>query len=169
MKRLVLLLQLASVLGMWIMTSQTWAGARISETQQQVEITGLEAYPQITVSLVVWLLLVFVAGYVKSFFGRFLLSAISVLTTAILAPTWFESASGSLTILSQKISKLTGVSDWASQGSLISNSYYNHLAADLFIIFLIVAFASSMTRYWLPAKGAKIIELKTRIDDLPQW
>jgi hypothetical protein len=165
----VLLFQLLSVFGMWLMTSQTWASATITESQMRVEVSGLEAYPQITVSLVVWLLLVFVAGYVKSFFGRFLLSAVSILTTAILSPTWFESASGSLSILSPKIGKLTGVSDWATQGSLISNESYNHLAADLFIIFLIIAFASSITRYWLPSKGTRITSLKTRIDDLPRW
>jgi len=169
MKKIVVLFQLISLAMMWIFASQTWALAVITDTEQTVQVSGLEAYPQIAIALVVWPLVAFVGRYTKSLFGRFMLTCVSFLTVAILSPIWFESAAGSLTILSPLIAKATGVSDWAAQSELISNGTYNHLSADLFVIFLIVSFIASITGSWTPSKGTKATPLTTRIDNLPSW
>jgi hypothetical protein len=154
---------------MWVLASQTWASAVIIDTDQAVQISGLEAYPQISIALVVWLLIAFVVRYTRSLFSRFMLTAVLFLSVAILAPILFESSSGSLTILSPSLAKATGVSDWTTQSNLISDGIYNHLAADLFLVFLIVGFLASAVRNWQPAKGRTGSVLTTRIDDLPSW
>lgn len=168
MKRLIVLTQLLSIALLWIFGSQVWASATITEQAKAIEITGLEAYPQLLVGLVVWLLIAFVARYVKSLFGKFLLTAITVLLIATMSPVWFESASGSLSVLGPSISKFTGVSDWASQSPLLSNGFYNHLAADLFVIALIICFTATVIRIWQNSAndGSKPL---TRIDQLPKW
>ena len=168
MKRLVVSVQLLSIALLWIFGSQVWASATITDQAKSIQVTGLEAYPQLLVGLVVWLLIAFVARYVKSLFGKFLLTAVTVLLIATMSPVWFESASGSLSVLSSSISKLTGVSDWASQSQLLSDGYYNHLAADLFVIFLILCFTTSIVRIWqnTSSDGSKPL---TRIDQLPKW
>jgi hypothetical protein len=169
MKRIVVLSQILSLAMMWIFASQTWASGVVTDTAQTIQVSGLEAYPQITIALVVWLLVAFVGRYTKTLFGRFMLTCVSMLTVAILSPIWFESAAGSLTILSPQIAKATGVSDWPAQSQLISNGTYNHLSADLFVIFLIAGFIASITASWIPAKGSKATPLTTRIDNLPSW
>ncbi len=169
MKRIVVLSQILSLAMMWIFASQTWASGAVTDTAQTIQVSGLEAYPQITIALVVWLLVAFVGRYTKSLFGRFMLTCVSMLTVAILSPIWFESAAGSLTILSPLIAKASGISDWAAQSELISNGTYNHLSADLFVIFLIVGFIASIAASWIPAKGLKATPLTTRIDNLPSW
>lgn len=154
---------------MWVLASQTWASANIEETNQPISVTGLEAFPQLTISLVIWLLIAFVSGYLKSLFPRFLLSAISVFNLAIQAPVLFESAGGSLSVLSSAITRLTGVSGWDSQEVLITNGEYGHFVADLFIVLLLVCFMATVTRIWLKSTFRNEKALVTRIDDLPKW
>jgi len=168
-RRLALVAQLASIVGMWILSSQVWASANITETNKPVQVSGLEAYPQLSITLVVWLLICFVSGYAKSLFPRFILSAISIFTVSIQAPVWFESASGSLAVLGTSVAKITGVSDWEAQQNLIDAGFYNHFAADLFVILLIICFIATITRIWARTSAAKSTPLTTRIDDLPNW
>jgi hypothetical protein len=167
-KRLVVSAQLLSISLLWIFGSQVWASATITDQARSIQVTGLEAYPQLLVGLVVWLLIAFVSRYVKSLFGKFLLTAVTVLLIATMSPVWFESASGSLSVLSPSVAKLTGVSDWASQSQLLSNGFYNHFAADLFVITLIVCFSATVIRIWKNTSpdGSKPL---TRIDQLPKW
>ena len=168
MKRLLIPIQLASIAVLWILGSQTWASAFVAETQQEVQVSGLEAYPQLSIVLAVWLLIAFVARYLRSLFARFMMSAVLVLSMAILSPILFESASGSLAILSPSLSKATGVSDWATQSNLIDGGFYNHLATDLFVVFLVIGFIASTANCWQAPKGQKS-SLSTRIDELPKW
>ena len=168
MRRIALITQVASIVFLWVFGSQVWAEATVTEQAKLIQISGLEAYPQLTIGMVVWLLIAFVSKYIKSLFGKFIISAASVLIVATMSPIWFESASGSMTILGPQISKLTGVSDWGSQVALISNENYNHLAADLFVILLVVCFASTLIRIW-QRNGEKGAVPLTRIDQLPKW
>jgi hypothetical protein len=169
MKKIVVTLFAASVISMWILASQVWAQSDIIESGTNVSITGLAAYPQLTFILVAWTIILAIGRYIKSFFGKFLMSAISILLFATAAPVWFESASGSMAILSPQISKVTGVSDWVSQGELLTNSFYNHLSADLFVIALITGLISSLIFLWMGLTRSGSGAFATRIDNLPRW
>lgn len=168
-RRIALFLNLVSLALAWFFSSQTWASTTISETQTQVSISGLDAYPQITFILLIGLLMLWVSRYLNSIFGKFIASSVTFLLFATASPVWFESASGSLAILSSQISKLTGVSDWLGQSELIKGSFYNHIAADSFVILLIVWLVSFLIILWSRPKGRAKAEFVTRIDKLPSW
>jgi len=169
LRRLVVFLFAGSVLAMWIFASQAWAASDIVDSATRVSITGLEAYQQLTFILVAWTLILFIGAYIKTFFAKFLVSSISMLLFATAAPVWFESASGSLAILSTQIAAVTGVSGWSSQKDLLTNSTYNHLAADLFVLALIVGLVSSLFHLWIGISRSESKALATRIDNLPRW
>jgi len=169
MRRSAVLLNLVCILVMFILGSQVWASAVVTESISAIQISGLEAFPQLSVILVAWLLIVFISRYTKSLFGRFILSAVLVLLFATATPVWFESAAGSLSILGPQIADLTGVGDWASQQELISSSSFNHLFADVFIIALIVSLGLSLYSIWTSPAGGPVKNLTTRIDRLPKW
>ncbi len=168
-RRYALLLNLLCILAMFLLGSQVWASATVTESMKVVQISGLEAFPQLSVILVAWLLIVFISRYTKSLFGRFILSAVLMLLFATATPVWFESAAGSLAILGPQIGAITGVGDWNAQASLISNSNFNHLFADFFIISLIVSLGLSLYAIWTSPSGAAAKNLTTRIDRLPKW
>jgi hypothetical protein len=169
MRRLVVFLFAGSVVAMWIFASQDWAASDIVDSATRVSITGLETYPQLTFILLAWSLILFIGAYIKTFFGKFLVSAISILLFATAAPVWFESASGSLAILSIQIAEVTGVSGWSSQTDLLNNPTYNHIAADLFVIALIIGLISSLLHLWIGIARSESKALVTRIDNLPRW
>ena len=169
MRRISFLLNLGSTFSAWIFASQVWASTTVIESQTRLSVTGIDAYPQITFILLTGLLILWLTRYLNSLFAKFLTSAIVILLFATASPTWFESASGSLSILSPQISKSTGVSDWLGQSELIQNSSYNHLSADLFVISLISWFISLLIILWSKKKGQKDTNLATRIDNLPSW
>lgn len=152
------------------MASQTWASAVVTDSRTAISISAIDAYPQLTLILVAWTLAFWLARYLKSFFTRFIVTAVIVLLFASAFPIWFESASGSLQVLSPQIAKLTGISDWETQSGLLSQGYYNHFAADFFIILLVMALVAAIVSIWLPAKGQKLSsQFTTRIDNLPSW
>lgn len=169
MRRIVIFLFACSVISMWIMASQVWAQAEIIGSNTLVSITGLNAYPQLTFILVAWSIIFAIGRYINSIFGKFLISSVSVLLFATAAPVWFESASGSMSILSPEITKVTGISDWISQGDVITNPIYNHLSADLFLIGMIVGLVSSLFYLWMGLRSADSRNFTTRIDNLPRW
>jgi hypothetical protein len=169
MRRYAVLLNLICILLMFFLGSQVWASAIVSESMIAVQISGLEAFPQLSVILVACLLIVFISRYTKSLFGRFILSAVLILLFATATPVWFESAAGSLAILGPQIGALTGVGDWTAQQVLISSASFNHLFADIFIIALIVSLGLSLYSIWTSAPGGPGKNLTTRIDRLPQW
>lgn len=168
MKRFTLLIQLSSVIALFVLGSQSWAEAIVTDQEKLVSISGLEAYPQMSIGITILLLISLVSRYVKSLFGKFLLSAVAFLVLATLAPVWFESSAGSLSILGPQIGAITGVSDWEAQASLITQGVYNHLASDLFVIALIFCFVSTLLRVWQIQGAATKVSL-TRIDQLPKW
>ena len=169
MRRISILVNLVSILFAWIFASQVWASTTVIESQSSLSVSGLDAYPQITFILLTGILVLWLTRYLNSLFAKFLTTAVVILLFATASPTWFESASGSLSILSPQISKSTGVSDWLGQSELIQNSIYNHLSADLFVISLISWFASLVIILWSKKKGQKDNNLATRIDNLPSW
>lgn len=169
LRRIALPLNLIALIAAWALASQAWASTTITETQTEISISGLDAYPQITFILLTGLLILWVSKYLGSIFGKFLTSAVTFLLFATATPIWFESASGSLAILSPQISKLTGVSDWLGQSELIQDSQYDHLAADSFVIALIVWLVTLIYRLWSRPKGQAKTEFVTRIDKLPSW
>ena len=154
----------------WITSSQVWATAVIAESQAEVSNTAIEGYPQLTFVLITWVLTFWLIRYLKSVFSQFLVSAVSLLLFSTLFPIWFDSASGSITILSGLIAKKTGVSDWEGQRLLLASSEFNHLAADGFVISIVVAFVALLFLIWLPKNsGEKTPRFVTRIDNLPSW
>lgn len=169
MRRYAVYLNLLCIVSMFLLGSQVWASATISDSMIVVQISGLEAFPQLSVILVAWLLIVFISRYAKSLFGRFILSAVLTLLFATATPVWFESAAGSLAILGPQIGEMTGVGDWTSQQTLISDPSFNHLFADAFIIALIVSIGLSLYSIWTSPAGAPARNLTTRIDRLPKW
>lgn len=169
MRRISLLTHLGSTILAWFFASQVWASATVIESQNNLSVSGLDAYPQITFILLTGLLILWLTRYLNSLFAKFLTTAVVILLFATASPTWFESASGSLSILSPQISKATGVSDWLGQSELITNSFYNHFAADLFVIFLITWFISLVSLLWMKKKNQNATNLVTRIDNLPSW
>lgn len=169
MRRLFLVTNLLSIGVAWFSASQIWASATISETGQLVSISGLDAYPQVTFLLLTGVLIVWLTRYLTSLFSKFLASAVAVLLAATSAPIWFESAAGSISILTPQIAKLTGVSDWLGQSELIELIVYNHLFSDTFILTLIFWFFSVLGLIWAPRASSKSDKLVTRIDNLPSW
>lgn len=169
LKRLIAPAIFLSVIAMWVFAAQTWASANIRDTETQIAVSALDAYPQLTLIFVSWLLILFITRYVQSLFGRFILSAVLILLFATAAPVWFESASGSLNILREQIAAKTAVSDWQAQLELIDNGVYNHLYADGFVLLLIASLTLSLVQVWFgQSRNSKARNL-TRIDSLPKW
>ena len=154
---------------MWLLASQVWASATFTESSTAISVSAIEAYPQLTLIFVAWLLIIFIARYTKSLFGRFILSAVQVLLFSTAAPIWFESASGSLNILRDSITAKTGISDWQAQLQLISQTSYNHLLADTFVIVLVLGFTLSLGQIWFGKNKGNSPKNLTRIDTLPKW
>lgn len=169
MRRVALLVNLASLIAAWVLAAQVWASTTVNESQARLSISGLDAYPQLTFLMLTGLLILWLARYLNSIFSKFLTSAVVVLLFATASPVWFESASGSLSILGPQIAKATGVSDWIGQSDLIHSSFYNHIVADSFVIALILWFASLVLILWLKRAGESKKEFVTRIDNLPSW
>jgi len=169
LRRIALAINAVSVIAAWFFASQEWAATTVIESQNRITVSGLDAYPQITFILLTGVLILWLTRYLNSLFSRFLTTAVVVLLFATASPTWFESASGSLSILSPQISKATGVSDWLGQSELIQASVYNHFAADLFVVFLIAWFVSLVVLLWMRQRNQKATNLVTRIDKLPSW
>lgn len=169
MRRLALLVNLASLIGSWILASQVWAAATVTVTQTRLEISGLDAYPQLSFLLLTGLLILWLSRYLNSIFSKFLTTAVVFLLLATASPVWFESASGSLAILGPQIAKATGVSDWLGQSELIQGGFYNHTIADSFVIALILWFLSLVFLLWTKRAGESKKEFVTRIDNLPSW
>lgn len=154
----------------WITASQVWARAVIAESQAEVTSTAIDGYPQLTFVLITWVLIFWLIRYLKSVFSQFLVSAVMVLLFSTLFPVWFDSASGSLTILAGSIAKKTGVSDWEGQRLLLATSEFNHLAADVFVISIVAAFVALLFLIWLPRnRSGNTSRFVTRIDNLPSW
>lgn len=169
MRRIVLLVNIFSLLSAWLCASQTWASADIIESGKTVSTSGLEGYPQLAFLLATGILILWLSRYMNSVFSKFLTSAVVVFLIAAASPVWFDSASGSLSILGGQISKLTGVSDWLGQGDLLKNTFFNHLMADLFVIATIFWFLSLLFLIWAGKPGQERKEFVTRIDNLPSW
>lgn len=169
MRRIFLTVYLLAVGAGWLLASQVWSAARIIDSQKHIEVSALDAYPQLSVIFVVWLLLVWLLRYFNSGFTKFMLSAVIFLLFSTAAPVWFDSAAGSFALLSPQISKLTGVSDFAGQASLIDSLTFNHGAADFFIISMVLAVISGIALVWLPKRTQERSNFSTRIDKLPSW
>jgi hypothetical protein len=170
LRRFSIIVFLAAVTASWVTASQVWASALIAESRLEVFSSAIDGYPQLSFVLLTWVLIFWLIRYLKSVFTRFLVSAVLVLLFATLFPVWFDSASGSLTILSGQIAKKTGVSDWEGQRALLASSEFNHLSADVFVIAVVAAFLSLLLLIWLPkVKGENSSKFVTRIDNLPSW
>jgi hypothetical protein len=170
MRRALLLSNFLLLITAWILASQVWASGVLVDTEQIISVTAVEAYPQVTIVLVVWALLSIFTRYFTSFFSKFLFTAITVLLFATVSPMWFDSAAGSLNILKPQITKLTGIADWNSAMSQLATSFYDHTVADFFVIVLVLGLVSTLARIWLgSAKPDGGTTLTTRIDKLPKW
>lgn len=169
LRRIALIVNLGTFVTAWILSSQTWASAVINETEIEVLISGNSAYPQIAFLLLTGILIIWLTKYLNSFFSKFLITAVTVLLVASASPVWFESASGSLSVLRPEIAKVTGISDWLGQSSIIKSSYYNHFAADFFVLALILWFISIIIFIWSSKPEQKGKQFVTRIDNLPSW
>lgn len=170
MRRVLLLSNFLLLLAAWILASQVWASGVLVDTEKLISVTAVEAYPQVTIVLVVWALLSIFTRYFKSFFSKFLFTAITILLFATVSPMWFDSAAGNLNILKPQITKLTGIADWNSAISQLETSFYDHTVADLFVIVLVLGLVSTLARIWLGSGGSKSgAQLTTRIDKLPKW
>ncbi len=168
-RRISLLINLATLVSSWILSSQVWASAVVSEAQTEVSITGMAAYPQVSFLLLTGVLILWLMKYLNSVFSKFITTAVVVLLVSAASPVWFESASGSLSILRPEIAKVTGVSDWLGQTELINGSFYNHFAADFFVLALILWFATLVIYIWSNKPGQQKKQFVTRIDNLPSW
>lgn len=170
MRRALLLGNFLLLLAAWILASQVWASGVMVDTEKSISVTAVEAYPQVTIVLVVWALLSIFTRYFTSFFSKFLFTAITVLLFATVSPMWFDSASGNLNILKPQITKLTGIADWNSAMSQLQTSFYDHTVSDLFVIVLVLGLLSTLARIWFSAgKQSAGTQLTTRIDKLPKW
>lgn len=168
-RRVAFLINIATFVCSWILSSQIWASAIVSESQTEVSMTGMAAYPQVSFLLLTGVLILWLTNYLNSVFSKFITSAVVVLLVSAASPVWFESASGSLSILKPEIAKVTGVSDWLGQTDLINSSFYNHFAADFFVITLILWFVTLVIYIWSNKPGQKDKQFVTRIDNLPSW
>lgn len=170
MRRLLIFVNFILLIGAWILASQVWASGVLIESQQRIQISAVEAYPQVTIVLVIWALLSLFTRYFSSFFSRFLFTAITVLLFATVSPMWFDSAAGNLNILKPQITKLTGIGDWSSSMGQLQSSYYNHNVADLFVIVLVLGLVTTLARIWFGrSSSGEPAQLTTRIDKLPKW
>lgn len=169
MRKLSVALNILAVLSLWILASQIWASATISQTQNEISISGIDAYPQIVLILLIGLLVLWLAKYLNSLFAKFLTSTVVVLLFATAAPIWFESASGSLAVLRPQLTATTGISDLQGQMELVSTNSYNHLAADGFVVALFIWCASLLLLIWSRNSGISGKQFGTRIDKLPSW
>jgi hypothetical protein len=169
MRRIVVFLNLVALIAAWVLASQTWAATTVIDTQNRLSISGLDAYPQLSFLLITGLLILWLTRYLNSVFSKFLTSAVVVLLMATSSPVWFDSAAGSVSILNQEISKVTGVSDWLGQSTLIEKSYYNHFMADVFVISLMIWCTTLVYILWSKRPGESKKEFVTRIDKLPSW
>lgn len=154
----------------WILASQVWASGILVETEEAISVTAVEAYPQVTIVLVVWALLSIFTRYFTSFFSKFLFTAVTVLLFATISPMWFDSAAGSLGILKPQITKLTGIADVNAALSQLETSVYDHTTADVFVIVIVLGLLSTLARIWVGSvKNGSNTQLATRIDNLPNW
>jgi hypothetical protein len=170
MKRILLALNFVLLISAWILASQVWASAVITETGKSISVTAVEAYPQIVIVLAVWGLLSIFVRYFASFFSRFIFTSITVLLFATVSPMWFDSAAGNLSILGPQVTKQTGIADWTTAMTAIENTDYNHTVSDFFVIVLVLGLVATLLRIWLVRdKGEKAVQLTTRIDKLPKW
>lgn len=169
LRRVALIANLAFIAAAWFCASQVWASAVIFDTQEAVSISATEAYPQLIIVFSAGILLVWISRYLEAVFARFISSAVVLFLFAAAAPVWFDAASGSLNILATQITKKTGVSDWIAQSELITKSFYNHLASDIFILALIGWLISAITLLWTRKAGSASPKFATRIDKLPSW
>lgn len=169
LRRIAVSLNLIFIASSWVCASQVWASATIRDSGEVITMTASDAYPQLVVVFTAGILLVWISRYLEAVFARFLGSAIVLFLFAAVAPVWFDAAAGSLNILSPTITKKTGVSDWLSQAELISNSSYNHLASDVFILMMIGWLFAAMTLLWTRRPGSSAPKFATRIDNLPSW
>ena len=170
MRKALLLSNFLLLAASWILASQVWARGVLVDTEKAISVTAVEAYPQVTIVLVVWALLSIFTRYFKSFFSKFLFTAITILLFATVSPMWFDSAAGNLNILKPQITKLTGIADWNSAMSQLESSFYEHTYADIFVIVIVLGLVSTLARIWL-AGGSEnsAVQLTTRIDKLPKW
>ena len=170
MRKALLLSNFLLLAASWILASQVWARGVLVDTEKTISVTAVEAYPQVTIVLVVWALLSIFTRYFTSFFSKFLFTAITILLFATVSPMWFDSAAGNLNILKPQITKLTGIADWNSAMSQLESSFYEHTYADIFVIVIVLGLVSTLARIWL-AGGSEnsAVQLTTRIDKLPKW
>lgn len=170
MRKALLLSNFLLLAASWILASQVWASGVLVDTEKTISVTAVEAYPQVTIVLVVWALLSIFTRYFTSFFSKFLFTAITILLFATVSPMWFDSAAGNLNILKPQITKLTGIADWNSAMSQLESSFYEHTYADIFVIVIVLGLVSTLARIWL-AGGSEnsAVQLTTRIDKLPKW
>jgi hypothetical protein len=170
MRRALLLSNFLLLISAWILASQVWASGVLVDTEKFISVTAVEAYPQVTIVLVVWALLSIFTRYFKSFFSKFLFTVITILLFATVSPMWFDSAAGNLDILRPQITKLTGIADWNSALAQLESSFYDHTVADFFVIVLVLGLVSTLARIWLGAdKSQGGNQMTTRIDKLPKW
>lgn len=168
-RRVVLFANVLSLIVGFTFASQTWARVTLVDNPKELQISGTEAYPQLTFVFGLGLAMIWLARYFNSLFSKFLASAVLFLLAATALPVMFDSASSSLEVLKPQIAAVTGISDWLGQSQLISASYYNNFAADLTVLSVLVGFVCSTVLLWIPKPGQKQKRLSTRIDNLPSW
>lgn len=169
LRRIIILSNLFSLAAAWYFASQPWASITIIESKKFISVSGAEAYQQLSFVLLTGLLILWLSRYLNSSFLKFLTSSIVIFLLAAASPVWFDSASGSVSILNPQIAKVTGISDWSGQVELIENANFNHFAADMFIISLIVWSLSLIFVLWSKKPGQNAKQFVTRIDKLPEW
>lgn len=169
LRQIPLLGLLVSLISAFALSSQVWASALISDSQLPVSATGLDSYPQISIVLLTWVVLLFVSRYVNSFFGKFLLSSVLVMMMATTLPIFFGAASMNLSILQTRVASATGIAGWAEQEVLLSDTTFNSVAAEGFCLALVFCFAFSIWLVWSRTERGTNKSLETRIDRLPQW
>ena len=170
MRRVLLLSNFLMLLASWVLASRVWATGLIADTKETISVTAVEAYPQVSIVLIVWALLSTFTRYFTSFFSKFLFTAITVLLFATISPMWFDSAAGNLGILKPQITKLTGIADMNAALAQLESSFYDHTIADLFVIVIVLGLFSTMARIWIGSvRSGSGSSLTTRIDNLPKW
>lgn len=169
MRRLILPALFLFITLAWILGSQTWMSVIVIDSGKTLSATGLESYPQLGFTLVIWLFIAMFSSYLKSLFSKFIFSAVSVLLFATLFPVWFDSAAENLAPLLPLLRTETGVGDLGPAMQLVENIFYAHLIADSFVICVILALVLILFRIWSTASGEQARVATTRIDKLPKW
>ena len=159
---------LAIALG-WFCASQIWATAELIDTPNVITASGTDSYPQLTFIFSTGLVMLWLARYFNSIFSKFLASAVLALMVSTSLPVLFDASSGSLSILSPQITKVSGISDWLAQTQLITHSVYNSTAADITLICVMICFLTSLVLLWTKKPGQTKKQFTTRIDNLPSW